>query len=364
MSEPGDDDDTDRPHEASPKKLDEARKKGDIPRMTDLTATAGTAGFLMLALLPGGWVPMRLGDLGLLLLDRAEAFGPALLGGGTALGGSVLGATLTATAPALLIPGALALALLVAFRGLVFAPEKLMPKLSRIGPISNAKQKFGATGLVEFAKSALKLVVFSALLWWFLLDRLPRMMATTGQSPGMIGAELMAMTVEFLGMIVLVMLVVGGLDQIWQILDHRKRQRMTDREMRDEHKDAEGDPHLRQARRQKAMSLATRQMVAQVPRAAVVIVNPTHYAVALAWSPEARGAPVCVAKGTDEIAARIREAATAAGVPIHSDPPTARALHAATEVGAEIAPDHYAAVAAAIRFADAMRARARAARGR
>ena len=101
-------------------------------------------------------------------------------------------------------------------------------------------------------------------------------------------------------------------------------------------------------------------MVAAVPKAAVVIVNPTHYAVALRWSPDQRGAPVCVAKGVDEVAARIREAALMAGVPIHSDPPTARALHASTRIGDEIAPEQYQAVAAAIRFADAMRARARA----
>ena len=101
------------------------------------------------------------------------------------------------------------------------------------------------------------------------------------------------------------------------------------------------------------------QMMADVPRADVVIVNPTHYAVALTWSRQPGAAPVCVAKGVDEIAARIREIAAEAGVPIRSDPPTARALYATTDLGAEIAPEHYRPVAAAIRFAEMMRKRAR-----
>lgn len=101
------------------------------------------------------------------------------------------------------------------------------------------------------------------------------------------------------------------------------------------------------------------RMLADVPKADVVVVNPTHYAVALQWNRRAGRAPVCLAKGTDEIAARIREAAAAAGVPIHSDPPTARALHAVIDIGREIRPEHYAPVAAAIRYAERMRKRAR-----
>jgi flagellar biosynthetic protein FlhB len=102
-------------------------------------------------------------------------------------------------------------------------------------------------------------------------------------------------------------------------------------------------------------------MLADVPKADVVIVNPTHFAVALKWSRRKGAAPVCVAKGVDEVAARIRAAAAEAGVPIHRDPPTARALHATVNLGEEVRPEHYRAVAAAIRFAERMRSRARAA---
>jgi flagellar biosynthetic protein FlhB len=116
---------------------------------------------------------------------------------------------------------------------------------------------------------------------------------------------------------------------------------------------------MKQERRQRAYDIAMNQMMADIPEADVVIVNPTHYAVALKWD-RARGtAPKCVAKGVDEIAAKIREIAAEHGVALHSDPPTARAIHATVEIGDEIRPEHYRAVAAAIRFAEAMRKKAR-----
>lgn len=358
----GEDDGADRPHEATQRKLDDARRKGDLPRTADLTAAAAAAGFLSLSLLPGGWLPPRLGTLGASLLDRADALGPEFLGGGSALGGALFRGVGVAVAPAMVIPGLLVLAVLFALRGLVFAPEKLMPKLSRISPLANARNKFGLAGLVEFAKSTLKLAIYGGLLWLFLASRLPRLMETIGQSPGQATVTMLGMLVEFMGLVVLIMVTIGGLDHVWQVFEHRRRQRMSHQELREDYKQSEGDPHVKNLRRQRAQALATNQMLAEVPKAAVVIVNPTHYAVALKWSPGAQAAPVCVAKGADEIAARIREAAEAAGVPIHSDPPTARALYATVKLGQEIAPDHYAPVAAAIRFAEAMRARARARR--
>jgi flagellar biosynthetic protein FlhB len=115
---------------------------------------------------------------------------------------------------------------------------------------------------------------------------------------------------------------------------------------------------MKQSRREKARLIASRRMMEQVPGADVIIVNPTHFAVALRWSRQPGSAPECVAKGVDEIARRIREIAQENGIPIHSDPPTARALFASVDIGQEIAPEHYRAVAAAIRFADALRKKA------
>ena len=130
---------------------------------------------------------------------------------------------------------------------------------------------------------------------------------------------------------------------------------MSHKEMRDEVKESEGDPHLKQARRARAQEVAMTQMMADVPFADVIIVNPTHFAVALKWEGTKASAPKCVAKGTDEVAMRIRAVAKESNVAIHSDPPTARLLFAAVEVGQEIRPEHYAAVAVAIRFADTLK---------
>lgn len=355
----GEDDGTDRPHEATTRKLDEARRKGDIPRSSDLTAAAAMVGFLTLALLPGGWAPPRLGALGAGLLERADTLGPQLLAGGSALGGTVLAQVGVAMAPLAVIPGVMALAVLLALRGLIFAPSKLAPKLSRLSPLSNAKQKFGLTGLMEFAKSLVKLGIYIAVLWLFLAARMERILATATQNPRQVTLELLRLLVEFLTIIAVIMVAIAVLDRLWQVFDHARRQRMSHQELREDHKQSEGDPQVKQQRRQKAMAIATNRMLTEVPTATVIIVNPTHYAVALRWSPATPGAPVCVAKGADEIAARIRESALAAGVPIHADPPTARALFATTRLGHEIDPEHYRAVAAAIRFAEDMQRRMR-----
>src|SRR5690606_20683288 len=141
--------------------------------------------------------------------------------------------------------------------------------------------------------------------------------------------------------------------------EHRKRLGMTRKEMEDEHKESEGDQHLKARRRQRAVDIALSSMLADVERADVVVVNPTHYAVALEWKRGSGRAPVCLAKGVDDVARRIRERANDHQVPIWSDPPCARALHASVEIGQEIRPEHFAPVAAAIRFAETMRKKAR-----
>lgn len=353
----------DKPHEATPRKLDEARKRGEIPKVTDLTATAALAGLLALALLPGGWVPLRLGETGAAMLDRADLLSSALLGGGVAAAGTILQAVLVAIAPAFVVPLLAVIAVLTGLRAVVFAPSRLEPKLSRISPVAIAGQKFGPSGLFEFAKNLVKLTIIGAVLWAYVLSRLPRMLATPHQAPGPATAEMLRMMAEFLALVVVVMAVLALLDHLWQVFDHRRRQRMSHQELREEFRQSEGDPLLKQTRRQRATEIATNRMLLEVPTADVVIVNPTHYAVALRWDRSSPGAPVCVAKGVDAVAARIREIATRSGVPIHPDPPTARALHAATDLGQEIAAEHYAPVAAAIRFAETMRQRARARQG-
>lgn len=352
-----------REHEATRKKLDDARGRGELVRSADLGVAAGYGGFLLVAAGLGGPALRSFGEGGIAMIERAGGLAGPGLAAGTA---TIFGAALAATLPVLpffAMPALAVIAAVFAQRAWIFAPDKLMPKLSRIDPVRAAGQKFGREGLFEFAKSTAKLLLVSLLLGVFLTTRLPRILMAQGQDPSLAVADLLRMIVEFLFLVLISAAVLGVLDYLWQRHEHLRRNRMSRQELMDEIKQSEGDPHMRGLRRQRAEAIATNRMLSDVPKADVVIVNPTHYAVALRWDRAGGRAPVCVAKGVDEIAARIREAAATAGVPIHSDPPTARALHATIEIGREVRPEHYAPVAAAIRFAERMRQRARARSG-
>lgn len=354
------DKDEGRDHEPTQKKLDEARARGDIPRSADLTAAAAMAGVLLVAL---GFGPAAMTGFG----QGAQSFlwqsgRIARQGDGLAGSWGVAGWVVQSILPLgafFVVPGMAALLCLIAQRGLTFSGEKLMPRLSRISPFANAAQKFGPVGLFDFAKNLTKLLVTGGLAGWFLFGRLPQVLSAMRMAPPQAGALAMRLLSEFLIFATVVAVLFGAGDYLWQRFSYLRRNRMTRQEMIDEFRQSEGDPHVKGQRRQLAQTIALNRMLTDVDRADVVIVNPTHYAVALKWSRASGRAPICLAKGTDAIAVRIRERAIAAGVPIHSDPPTARALFAGVEIGDEIRTEHYAAVAAAIRFAERMRKRVR-----
>lgn len=349
--------DDDKAFEASQRKLDEARKRGEIARAPDVNVAAAYAGLLLAILVGGATLMQQGGAVGQTLLDGADRASTLFARGGRAALGPVLSAVGWAILPVFALPmGAVVLAL-VAQRAVIFTPEKLAPRLSRISPFATAKQKFGPQGLFEFGKSAVKLVTVGLMLALHLWHRSAEIGASLGLPAPASIALMLRLMVEFLSLILLLAAGFGLVDHFWQQARHRKRNRMSYKEMMDEVKDSEGDPHAKAARRQKGQEIALNRMLQDVAKADVVIVNPTHYAVALRWKRSDRNAPVCVAKGVDEIAARIREKAALAGVPLHSDPPTARAIHAAVEIGEPIRPEHYKPVAAAIRFAEALKKR-------
>lgn len=349
-------DSDDKQFDASQKRLEDLRKEGRVPRSPDLLTAAAYAGLLLAILGPGVWAVQRIGAALLMLLDQPDRLARA--GGAAPLAG-VMGGVLGGLAPFVLLPALAVIAMLVVQRAIVLTPANLMPKLSRISPLHNAGQKFGRAGLFEFAKNTVKMLLIGMILGHFLLARQDAILGTLGLAPG-VGMEiLMDLAVDFLMIVLLLSVVLGGADYLWQRLEHARNARMSRQEMMDEHKDSEGDPHAKSHRRQKGQEIALNRMLRDVGEADVVIVNPTHYAVALRWDRAAKRAPVCVAKGMDEIAARIRERAQLAGVPIHSDPPTARALHATLDLGDEVRREDYKAVAAAIRFAETMRKRAK-----
>lgn len=355
-----DSNDDDKQYEASQHKLDEARKKGDFPRSTDLNTAAAYAGVLVVGMSVGAASLVKLGADLSGFLGHADTLSDTIFGssGAPMMGGLIVDLSKSA-APWFGIPAALVILALIAQRGFVFAPSKLEFKLSRISPISQAKNKFGRSGLFEFAKSFAKLILYSTVLFIFLMNQLPEIIGSMAFSSGQVTAKFLRLCVSLISIVSVIALALGVVDYTWQRAEHLRKNRMSRKELTDETKNSDGDPAMKQQRRQKAIAIAMNQMLNDVPEADVIIVNPTHFSVALKWDRSKGGAPECIAKGVDLVAARIREVAQENGVPIHADPPTARSLYATVEIGEHIAQDQFKAVAAAIRFADRIRNAAR-----
>lgn len=344
----------------TPQRLAEARRKGDIPRSTDVTAAATYLGLLVVVATSGGLALQQAGSALMIFLAQPDRLTGLVLGpGGAGLSASILGEALTPLAPLFLVPIAAVLVSLFAQQAITFSGDKLMPKMDRISLIANAKRKFGTAGIVEFLKALVKLAAIGVALFLYIVRDLDRMIGATTAEPWVLGGLLVHTLFVLLLLTTLIAITIAAADFFWQRFEHMRKLRMSFQDMREEHKQSEGDPHMKAQRRSRAEAIASNQMLLDVPKADVVIVNPTHFAVALKWSRKKGSAPACVAKGEGAVALRIREIATTAGVPIHSDPPTARALFATTPIGREIAPEHYRAVAAAIRFSERMRKIAR-----
>lgn len=349
----------DKPFEATQKKLDEARKRGEFAKSADLTTAAAYGGFLLICLGFGAAALLAFADAMVVLLDQPARLSESIFaGGGQATLGAIIGAAALPLLPWFLGPAILAIVAITAQRAFVFTLSKAAPKWSRISPLAGIKNKFGRQGLFEFGKSTAKLLIYATIMGAYLVSQIDTIIGAVHLPPALIIMEIARMIMALVAMVFVVAITLGGLDYLWQAGEHLRQNRMSRQELMDELKQSEGDPHIKQQRRQRGQEIAMNKMLADVPKASVVIVNPTHYAVALQWDLQSPTAPVCIAKGVDEIAARIREIALANGIPLHSDPPTARALFAGTELGQQIAPDHYQAVAAAIRFAETMRQKA------
>ncbi len=353
-------DDASREHEPTQKRKDDAREKGEAARSHDLAAAAGALAFALVCLSLGPGALQRVGGILMTPLAEADRMAP-LRGAGASAPFAAMGLDLAGVIlPFMLLPAFAALAAYGGQRALFATPSNLMPKRARISPMAAIKNRFGMRGLLEFAKNVGKLTVASVVLGVYALANADRILMSLHLSPALATAEMLTLSLGYLAIMALVSGLFGGFDYLIQRAHHLKGLRMTRQEVLEEHKSSEGDPHIKAQRRQRAEAIATNRMLYDVPKADVVIVNPTHFAVALRWDRASGRPPVCVAKGVDEVAARIRARAAEAGVPIYGDPPTARALHAALGVGEPIRPEHYAAVAAAIRFAEALRRRAKA----
>jgi len=338
--------------EATPRKLEEARKKGDVAKSPDVAAAMSLAGATAVLLIGGGYFSRQMAEDMLPFLAEPHA----MIGGLQAGAGVEIGMrAVWAVTPFL---AALMLAVIVggvggnlAQSGFLFTAEKIKPKWSAVSPLSGFKRIFGPDGIVQFIKTFLKLVAIGAVCWWVLKPHTRELENLAAMSPAMIlpfardlAGSLMISALIFLAF-------TAGADFIWQKFRFAKRMRMTKEETKEDYKQTEGDPHVKGKLRQIRMQRSRQRMMQAVPSATVVITNPTHYSVALRYEPDqGDAAPICVAKGVDAVAFRIREMAKENGVPVVENVPLARALYATVEVDEVIPREHFEAAAKVIGF--------------
>jgi flagellar biosynthetic protein FlhB len=231
----------------------------------------------------------------------------------------------------------------------VWSGETLKPKLSKISVVSGARRIFGKQAAANFAKGLFKVLALGAVMTAVLWPERWRLDAMVRLDPNAILATTKTLTLQLLGAVVVMLALVAIGDYLFQYRQWFERQKMSLREMKEEFKQSEGDPHIKARIRQLRHVRMKKRMMAAVPKASVIITNPTHYSVALSYE---RGmpAPVCVAKGADNIALKIREIARENDIPIVENVPLARALYAAVEVDDEIPVEHYHAVAEIIGY--------------
>lgn len=232
----------------------------------------------------------------------------------------------------------------------LFAVERIKPKMEKISVIKGAKRMFSMRSVVEFLKGVVKLAIISGVSMMAIYSDLPRMEMLPSYELMEIMQFLAGLAMKVMVGVCCVMFLVAIADFVYQRFEFMKSMRMSKQEIKDEHKQQEGDPHIKGKLRQLRMERARQRMMAAVPDASVVITNPTHYAVALQYETGLMRAPVLLAKGVDEVAFRIRDLAKQHDIPIVENPPLARALHASVDLNEEIPYEHYKAVAEVISY--------------
>lgn len=338
------DSDLEKTEAASPRRLEKAREEGQIARSREL----GT--FLLLAAgVAGLW--MSAGSLyqGLTGVLRAGLAFDQRVGRDTAVMVEQASAGVF-EAVAMLLPlfGILAVVAVlsnVALGGFLLTTKPLMPNFEKLDPIAGVKRLFSAQTVVELLKAIAKALLVGGVAAWVLWHYHEQMLGLSAAAPTAAISQTLKLVVLCSALIVASLLLIVLVDVPWQIHSHLKKLRMTKEDVRQEHKESDGDPHLKARIRQQQRAMARRRMMSEVPRADVVVTNPTHYAVALRYAEGEAGAPLVVAKGSGLVALRIRELAAEHRVPTLEAPPLARALHQHVELGQEIPVELYTAVA-------------------
>jgi flagellar biosynthetic protein FlhB len=344
--------------EATPKRLEEAREKGQVPRSRELTTMAMLLMAAVSMSLMGRHMVEQLGQImhhGL-EIERAKLFDHWAV---IELLGSALGQAALVVAPFLLVMLVTAFAAPIALGGWSFSTESLAFKPEKLNPLQGMKRIFAVRGLVELVKSLAKFLLIGSVGAGLLWHYLPELMGLGRESVESGLAHTGSILSKSFIALSAALLLIAAVDVPFQLWDHAKNLKMTRQEVRDEHKNTEGKPEVKSRIRQMQRDIAQRRMMDEIPKADVVITNPTHYAVALRYDPTKMSAPVVVAKGVELIASQIRTVAVANKVPLYEAPPLARALYYSTEINHEVPAGLYLAVAQILAYVFQLKASVR-----
>ncbi|WP_026972662.1 flagellar biosynthesis protein FlhB [Aliagarivorans marinus] len=343
------DTDQERTEEATPKREQEAREKGQIARSKEL-GTAAVLIFATLSLMMFGENLAR-GMLNVFKLqfrlEREQIFDPELM---MASLGDILQILI---GPMAVILGIIAVAAFIGnilLGGMAFSWQAAAPKFNKMSPLQGFKRMLGVQALVELIKSIAKVAVIGLIVWWVLSWQFKNILSLSTQPLPGSATNALDMLMWMLLALVCGLLVIAAIDIPYQIWNHAKQLKMTKQEVKDEHKNTDGNPEIKGRIRRLQMEMASRRMMADVPQADVVVTNPTHYSVALKYDDKGSGAPILVAKGADEVALKIREIARHYEIPVMESAPLCRSLYHTTRIGAEIPEGLYVAVAQILAF--------------
>jgi flagellar biosynthetic protein FlhB len=343
------DSDLERTEAPSSRRLEQAREEGNVPQSRELTAflvlLAGTGALWMMS----DWFGTRAGGI----LRQGLSFGREAAFAQDGMSRAFLSLSveaMTMLAPLFLLVIAATLLTPFLLGSWVFAPKALTLNFARLDPLKGFGRIFSVSGLGELVKGVLKSVLIGGVVFWVIWRREGELLALTLQ-PLETGMNSF-MGLVFLGAMALLLglAIIAALDVPFQLWQYYKRLRMTREEVRQENKELEGDPQLKARIRSQQREQARRRMMTQVPKADVVVTNPSHYAVALKYDSATMGAPQIVAKGINLVAARIREIAAEHQVPVLEAPPLARALYRHAEIGDQIPAQLYSAVAEVLAY--------------
>ena len=346
MAQSGDEEKTEEP---TSRKLEKAREEGQVARSTELPAASVTIAALGMLYLTGDTLIHKMAEAFVsgFNFDRKLVHSPNLL---PAIFGHEVLESFILIAPLLLLTITIAIASSGATGGFLFSTKALAPKASKLNPLNGFKRMFGTKALVELGKALLKFTLVTGMVAWVLYDNV----STLNNIGKMAFEPAMAVAGQLLAKSALIMacalILIAAIDVPFQRWEFMKSMRMSIQDIKDEMKDMEGRPEVKAQIRRRQREMANRRMIDNVKDADVVITNPEHFAVALSYDPNGDSAPVLLAKGTDEVAARIRAEAEKHGIEIFRAPPLARALYFTTDLDQPVPEDLYYAVAQVIAY--------------